>query len=247
MATGHFQIDFDFVAHQLHIEQNDGQIRSIALAPRSVADFYREVMATLESMDLPVWIWTMPCEIPEPIPFDRDEVHASYDPEYAQRLWHVLVQADRVMAAFRSQFLGKVSPVHFFWGGFDLAVTRFSGRRAPTHPGAPGLADSVTREAYSHEVSNCGFWPGYAQQEAIFYAYAYPEPPGLRQAFIRPPSAWFSNELAEFVLPYDVVRQAAMPDDLLLDFFESTYEAMANKGNWNRAELERPGSPSLSR
>ncbi len=239
-----FQIDFDFVDHQLRIARNDGQIQSIALFPRSVADFYREVMATLTAMDLVVRIWPMPCEIPDPVPLDEDDEHASYDQEHVHRLWQALVQADRVMTAFRSQFLGKVSPVHFFWGAFDLAVTRFSGRRAPTHPGSPWMADFVTQEAYSHEVSSCGFWPGNAQQEAIFYAYAYPEPPGFREAPAGPAAALYSGELGEFVLPYRSVQQATAPDEMLSEFFESTYAAAAVCGNWDRAALERSAPAS---
>src|SRR6266852_7741581 len=180
-GSGDFQIDFDFIDHQLKIETSHGGTRSLALAPRSVADFYRETMAALAALEIQVSIWTTPVEVPNPIPFEQDTEHRSYDPEYAQRFWRVLVQADRMLKQFRAGFLGKVSPVHFFWGSFDLAVTRFSGRPAPPHPGAPNVADSVTREAYSHEVSSCGFWPGGGGVDAVFYAYAYPGPDGFKQ------------------------------------------------------------------
>lgn len=235
-----FQIDFDFLGHQLLIETTDGAVRKVALAPRSVAEFYREVMATLDSLGIEVKIWTMPQEVEDPIPFERDHEHASYDPEYAQRFWRVLVQADRVLTDFRSRFIGKISPVHFFWGSFDMAVTRFSGRPAPEHPGGvPHLADWVAREAYSHEVSSAGFWPGGgAVAEPAFYSYAYPEPGGFRDRTIQPGEAFYSAEMGEFVLPYEAVRTADNPDAVLLDFLQSTYEAASNLGDWDRAALE---------
>lgn len=239
--TRTFQISFDFLDHQLQIDTSDGITKKIALAPRSVADFYQTVLTTLSSIGIEVKIWSMPQEVSEPIPFDRDYQHATYDPEYAQRFWQILVQVDRVMTVFRSQFIGKSSPVHFFWGSFDLAVTRFSGRRAPDHPGGvPNMADWVTREAYSHEVSSCGFWPGGgAVEEPVFYAYAYPAPDGFRDYPIQPKEAFYSSELQEFILPYESVRQSSEPDALILAFLQSTYEAAANLGHWDRAALER--------
>jgi hypothetical protein len=237
-----FQIDFDFIDHQLRITTGDGDTRSIALAPRSVADFYREIMGTLGSLALEVPIWTRPVEVENRIPFEQDHGHASYDPEYAHRHWQILAQTDRVLTEFRSRFLGKVSPVHFFWGGFDMAVTRFSGRKAPKHPsGEFNVADYVVQEAYSHEVSSCGFWPGGGPFPApAFYAYAYPEHPGFREAPVRPREALYSTDLGEFLLPYDEVRKASNPDAMLLDFLQSSYEAAANLGKWDRTALERP-------
>ncbi|MBW4620568.1 MAG: hypothetical protein KME17_14590 [Cyanosarcina radialis HA8281-LM2] len=241
-ATRNFQISFDFLEHQLQIDTSDGITKRIALAPRSVADFYRDVMDALSEMGIKVPIWTMPQEVAEPIPFDRDDRHTAYDPEYAQRCWRILVQADRVMSAFRSRFIGKSSPVHFFWGSFDLAVTRFSGRPAPEHPGGiPNMSDWVTREAYSHEVSSCGFWPGGGSiVEPVFYAYAYPAPEGFPDYTVQPKEAFYSSQMQEFILPYEAVRQADDPDATLLAFFQSTYEAAANLGHWDRAALERP-------
>lgn len=238
-GTGTFQIDFDFLDHKLLITTSEGAVRSLALAPRSVADFYREVMAALHDLGLDVTIWPVPVEVPDPIPFEQDEQHAHYDPEYAQRFWRILVQADRLFQAFRGRFTGKVSPVQFFWGSFDLALTRFSGRRAPRHPGNPGVADYVTQEAYSHEVSSCGFWPGAFLGLPAFYAYAYPEPPGFKDYPVQPAEAYYSQELREFLLPYDAVRTAASPDDMLLAFLQSTYEAAADLADWDRAALER--------
>lgn len=239
-----FQIDFDFVDHQLRIATSDGATRDVALRPRSVADFYREVMATLAALDLPVRIYTVPQEVPNPIRFERDEQHASYDPAHARRFWQVLARATQVLTAFRARYLGKVSPVHFFWGSFDLAVTRFSGRPAPEHPSSPLIADFITHEAYSHEVSSCGFWPGGDPfPEPIFYAYAYPEPPGYRDAALRPDTAYYNHDLQESLLPYEAMRQMASPDDALLGFAQSTYEAAATLGHWDRAALERPPAP----
>jgi Family of unknown function (DUF5996) len=239
------EIRFDFIDRQLHIESSDGASQTVDLIPRSVADFYQAVMAALKAIDIEVRIWTMPQEIANPIPFDRDNEHATYDPESAQRFWQILVQTDRILRTFRSNFIGKSSPVHFFWGSFDLAITRFSGRTAPQHPGGvPGMADWVTREAYSHEVSSCGFWAGdKAVTEAVFYAYAYPEPEAFQTYPIQPKEAFYNSQMREFVLPYEVVRQAADPEAMLLTFLQSTYEAAVNLAHWDRGLLERsPGS-----
>lgn len=235
-----FQVDFDFLSHRLLIETADGDSREMRLAPRTVADFYAEFMSSLRSLGLEVKVWTTPVEVANPIPFEKDETHHAYQPEYANRFWRALVQADRVLHRFRSGFLGKCSPVHFFWGSFDLAVTRFSGRPAPPHPGAPGVADSITREAYSHEVSSAGFWPGGdALPEPIFYAYAYPEPEGFKDFAVRPAEAYYNADFREFVLPYEAARRAPDRDGALLDFLQSTYEAAADLGHWDRAALER--------
>jgi Family of unknown function (DUF5996) len=239
-GTRTFQIDFDFIDHRLVIETSDGATEGFALCPSTVADFYGEVFQRLKALGLGIRIWTTPVEIPDPIPFEQDLIHATYDPDYTNRFWRVLVQADRVFTAFRARFVGKASPVHFFWGSFDLAVTRFSGRRAPLHPGAPNVSDRVTREAYSHEVSSCGFWPGGpGLEQPIFYSYAYAEPPGFRDALVHPAAAFYSQDFGEFILPYDAVRQAAEPDRALLNFLQSTYEAAANSAHWDRAALER--------
>jgi hypothetical protein len=199
-------------------------------------------MAALSEMGIEVRIWTMPQEIAEPLPFAQDDQHAAYNLDYAQRFWRILVQVDRVMNLFRSRFIGKSSPVHFFWGSFDLAVTRFSGRRAPEHPGGvPNMADWVTREAYSHEVSSCGFWPGGGSVvDPVFYAYAYPAPGGFQDYSIAPREAFYSHQMQEFVLPYEAVRQASDPDAMILAFFQSTYEAAAILGHWDRDGLEHP-------
>jgi hypothetical protein len=238
-----FEIAFDFVDHQLVIETSDGGRARMELQPQSVAAFYRRLMEEMAGLDLRVAIHKKPNEVADPVPFDQDETHAAYDREYAGRFWRALVQADRVFKVFRSRFLGKCSPVHFFWGAPDLAVTRFSGRRAPVHPGGiPNLPDRVTRDAYSHEVSSCGFWWGGGPvPHAAFYSYAYPEPPGFSAAPVRPAAAFYSPDLREFILPYDAVRLAESPDDTLLEFLQSTYEAAANLGKWDRASLERAG------
>lgn len=238
-----FQIDFDFIDHRLVVEVSNGESRSLALEPRTVADFHRELMACLRELGIGVEIWTMPQEVQAPIPFERDEVHAAYAPEPAHRHWRILLQADRLLNEFRSDFLGKSSPVHFFWGSFDLAMTRFSGRRAPRHPGGiPGMADRVVHEAYSHEVASFGFWPGEGPLgEPAFYAYAYPEPEGFADAAVQPDMAYYHPELREFVLPYEAVRTVADPDGALLAFFRSAYEAAADLGGWDRASLERGG------
>ncbi len=240
-GTRTFEISFDFLEHHLQIDTSDGTTKRIALVPRSVADFYQEIMSSLSASGIEVHIWTMPQEVADPIPFDQDRKHTAYDPEYAQRFWQILVQANRVLTAFRSRFIGKCSPVHFFWGSCDLAVTRFSGRPAPEHPGGiPGMADWVTREAYSHEVSSCGFWPGGGSvEEPIFYAYAYPAPERFRDYPIQPKEGFYSSDMQEFILPYEAVRQADDPDAVILAFLQSTYEAAANLGNWDRAALER--------
>ena len=235
-----FQIDFDFIDHALRITVDDGRRDRFALAPRSVAAFHAELMGRLRALGLEIRISTMPCEIDKPIPFDSDHDNASYDADYANRFWRILVQTDRVLTQFRAGFLGKVSPVHFFWGSFDLAVTRFSGRRAPIHPSTPNIADRVTREAYSHEVSSAGFWPGGPGMAApIFYSYAYPQPTGFAQSPVAPEAAQYSVAFGEFLLPYDAVRQAAAPDDALAQFLHSTYDAAATLGHWDRAALER--------
>ena len=243
------EIEFDFIAHRLHMRTSRGDERDLELQPQSVADFYARVIGLLNDLRIPVSINTMPNEVPDPIPFPEDRVHASYEAQAAHRFWRALVQADRVFKLFRSGFLGKSSPVHFFWGSFDLAVTRFSGRPAPLHPGGvPGLPDDVTREAYSHEVSSAGFWPGSeAFPRAAFYSYAYPEPPGFREASVTR-GATFDATLGEFILPYETVRLAADPDALLLDFLVTTYAAAADAGDWDRAALEcEIGAPAQVR
>ena len=235
-----FQIDFDFIAHTLVICTADGSTKTIALSSRSVADFYQETMSALASLGIPVSIWTTPVEVQDQTPFEKDYKHATYDPQYAQRFWRILAEASRVLTEFRSRFIGKVSPVHFFWGAFDLAVTRFSGRTAPPHPGAPNCPNFVTTEAYSHEVSSCGFWPGGGSvNEPAFYSYAYPEPPGFKDHPIRPTEAFYSAQMGEFILPYDHVRNAELPDETLLLFLQTTYEAEATCAKWDRHALER--------
>jgi hypothetical protein len=239
-----FEIDFDLIGHELVVQTSEGDTRTLPLAPQPVAEFYHALMAALTSLNLEVNIWTMPVEVPDPIPFDQDEIHHSYDAEYAQRFWRILVQADRIFKRFSCHFVGKCSPVHFFWGSFDLAVTRFSGRRAPLHPGGnPLVADFVIREAYSHEVSSIGFWPGGgAVSEPAFYAYAYPEPSGYKVARVEPEQAFYSQELGEFILRYDDMRAAERPEDALMVFAQSTYAAAAELAGWPRTALERlPG------
>jgi len=230
-----FELRFDFLEHQLVLQSSDGLRKTLPLAPRSVADFYQQFMDMLGSAGFEVKIWKMPVEIPDPIPFDQDYVHASYDPESARKFWRILLSVQQVLDEFRSRFLGKCSPVHFFWGSFDLAVTRFSGRRAPERPGA----DTITREAYSHEVSSVGFWPGSGKMEAAFYSYAAPEPPGFKNARVLPSAAQYDAQLSEFLLMYDDVRKAPSPSAALLDFCQSTYEAAANLTPWDRKALER--------
>jgi hypothetical protein len=236
-----FEIVFDFLDHQLRIQTGEGAVESIQLVPRTVADFYHEMFGRLKALGLDINIRTLPCEIPDAIPFDADREHGTYNAEHAMRFWQALVQADRVLKDFRSRFIGKASPVHFFWGSFDLAVTRFSGRRAPPHPGGvPNLPDWVAREAYSHEVSSCGFWPGgESMPQPVFYAYAYPEPEGFKTTPVQPKAARYNPELREFVLAYDDVRRAVSPDAMLLEFLQSSYEAAADRAEWDRPALER--------
>jgi hypothetical protein len=230
-----FEMRFDFIEHALFIETSTGAIKKIPLIPRSVADFYGELMETLRTLDISVKIWTVPSELPDGIRFEQDRVHASYDPKYANAFWRVLVAADAVFKEFRALFAGKSSPVHFFWGSFDLAVTRFSGRRAPERPGA----DSITREAYSHEVISAGFWPGIGDTDAVFYCYAAPEPAGFSKSPVAPAAAFYSSSFSEFLLPYEAVRTADSPRDMLMSFLQTTYDAGATLGNWDRKELER--------
>jgi hypothetical protein len=237
-GTRFLQIDFDFVQHQLLLQASDGQTQTVALRPMTVAAFYGEVMAALDALAMPVSIWQMPVEMADPIPFHQDSTHKAYDPEYVQRFWRVLLQTTRVFSVFRARFTGKVSLVHLFWGALDLACTRFSGRVAPEHPSMAGLPDRVTRDAYSHEVSSCGFWPGTPGVEPLFYSYAYPEPTGFNEYAIQPEEASFNPSMGEFVLPYEAVRQSADPDATLLAFLQTTYEAAADLAHWDRRSLE---------
>ena len=231
-----FEIEFDFIDHQLLIKCSDGASENVKLEPKSVASFYGQTMAALANLDIAIKIWKMPVEIGDPIPFDQDEQHASYDREYVERCWQILRSSERVLQQFRSRFIGKSSPVHFFWGSFDLAVTRFSGRPAPPRPDA----DPITKEAYSHEVISHGWWPGQGPlAKPAFYSYTAPAPDGLSQAQIRPAQAFYSNDLSEFVLLYDAVRNAADPEGALMNFCQSTYEAGANLAHWDRKSLER--------
>ena len=231
-----FELWFNFIAHELVLETTDGMRKTLPLAPRSVAEFYEEFMAMLRSAGIEVKIWRMPVEIANPIPFDQDREHHAYDPAAVEKFWRILLSVDAVFGQFRSAFIGKCSPVHFFWGSFDLAVTRFSGRRAPERPGA----DAVTREAYSHEVSSVGFWPGGGDiKGAAFYSYMAPEPPGFKEANVRPGAAYYEKQPGEFLLMYEDVRKAESPTASLLDFCQSTYEAGANLAKWDRAALER--------
>ncbi|MEA2238710.1 MAG: hypothetical protein QOC81_3434 [Thermoanaerobaculia bacterium] len=231
-----FDCEFDFVDHQLLIRVSNGRMARVALEPRSVADFYRETMARLRECGIDVSIRPVPCEVDNPIPFGDDHEHASYDRDAVERFWRVLMFSDRVLNRFRASFIGKSSPVHFFWGSFDLAATRFSGRRAPENP----QADPITREAYSHEVSSCGWWPGGGALEApAFYSYAAPQPEGFKTAKIEPPQAFYSDALSQFILPYDAVRESPDPEDSLLRFCQTTYAAAADAGGWDRAALER--------
>lgn len=239
-GSRYLRIDFDFISHVLLIETSEGSTKTIALRARSVADFYQETMSALSSLDMPVTIWTMPVEVEDRIPFEKDEKHAAYDPEYVRRLRQIILEVSRVLSEFRSRFMGKVSPVHFFWGAFDLAVTRFSGRAAPEHPGVPFCPRYVMVEAYSHELSSCGFWPGGPPvNEPVFYAYAYPEPQGFKEFLVQPPEAFYHSKMGEFILPYKVVRTSKSPDHTLLSFLQSTYEAAATRAKWDRPALER--------
>jgi hypothetical protein len=229
-----FVINFDFIDHQLAIRTSDGEERLLPLRPQTVAAFYGDVMSALDGLGLPVKIWPMPVEIESPVRFDKDTVHHSYDPVFAQRCWQILLQVSQVLTSASCGFVGKCSPVHFFWGSFDLAVTRFSGRTAPPREGP-----AFMREAYSHEVISHGFWPGNGAVEAVFYAYAVPEPAGLREARVEPAAAFYNNDLREFILPYEAVRTAADPDRAILDFVQSTYAQAATLGHWDRQALER--------
>jgi len=232
-----FEVWFDFIRHQLVLETSEGQMKTLLLVPRTVADFYQEFMSLLRSAGIEIKIWRMPVEVPDPIPFDQDRVHASYDAQAVEKFWRILMSADSVFNQFRAEFVGKSSPVHFFWGSFDLAVTRFSGRTAPERAGA----DTITREAYSHEVSSVGFWPGgRGVKGAVFYSYAAPEPQGFKDARVRPAAAFYEKQLGEFLLMYEDARTAESPSSALLDFCRSTYDAAAGLGNWDREQLERP-------
>jgi hypothetical protein len=231
-----FELWFDFIRHQLVLETSDGIVKTLPLAPRSVAEFYQEFMGMLRSAGIEVKIWRMPVEIPNPIPFDQDRVHGSYDSTSVEKFWRILLSVDAAFSQFRSRFIGKCSPVHFFWGSFDLAVTRFSGRRAPERPGA----DAMTREAYSHEVSSVGFWPGSGDvKDAAFYSYMVPEPQRFKEARVRPDAAYYDRQLGEFLLMYEDVRKAESPSASLLEFCQSTYEAGASLSKWDRDALER--------
>jgi hypothetical protein len=234
--AGTLDAEFDFVAHQLVLRTSAGAMERIPLRPQSVAEFYRIYLAALQRLEVQVQLWPVPVEVESPIRFPDDHQHASYDPEYANRFWRILIQVDDVFRRFRATFVGKCSPVHFFWGSFDLAVTRFSGRRAPARPGA----DRITREAYSHEVFSAGFWPGSGPvQDAAFYAYAAPEPAGFRDAVLQPREAFYHPQLSEFILPYAAVRAAASPVDMLLAFLQSAYDAAADLAQWDREALEQ--------
>ena len=230
------EVRFDFIEHKLVLETSEGRVVSIALKPQSVAEFYETFMNALAELGGAIKIWTTPCEIPDPIPFEKDRLHAAYDADAVNKFWRILVWADQILKEFRAEFLGKASPVHFFWGSFDLAVTRFSGRRAPERPGA----DAITREAYSHEVSSAGFWAGGGDlQGPAFYSYAAPEPPGFAEQKVNPPAAFYHPQLKEFLLMYDDVRTAASPKESLMDFLHGTYNAAADRGHWDRNALER--------
>lgn len=232
------QIDFDFIEHLLVLQTSEGDRKTIPLEPMTVAEFYQRLMSALHDVSCAVRIWPNPVEIANPIPFQRDSLHQSYDPEYVSRFWRVLLQTTRVFTIFRSRFRGKVSPIHLFWGALDLACTRFSGRTAPEHSSMPGLPDRITRDAYSHEVSSCGFWPGSAGVEPFFYSYSYPEAPGYRQYSIAPEGAHFDVNFGEFILPYELMRCLPDPDAALLQFLQTTYEAAAICAHWDRQALE---------
>jgi hypothetical protein len=235
------EVEFDFIDHQLLLRTSDGGTRGLALAPRSVADFYREYTGALDSLGARAHIWPVPSEMADDLPFTQDQQHRSYDPDAANRCWRIFLQTEAVFQQFRGRFVGKCSPVHVFWGAFDLACTRFSGRRAPMHPGGiPHLPDRIAREAYSHECISAGWWPGGGPlPEPVFYSYAYPEPPGFAEARVLPGEAYYHRELREFALPYDAMRAARRPEQMLLDFLQTTYEAGADLGGWDRKALER--------
>jgi hypothetical protein len=233
---GTVEVRFDFIDHKLSIETSEGRMVAFPLKPQTVAEFYKEFVAALADLGVRLKIWTMPCEIPDPIPFEKDHIHAAYDADAVNKFWRITVWVDQILKEFRAGFLGKASPVHFFWGSFDLAVTRFSGRTAPERPGA----DPITREAYSHEASSAGFWPGGGDIKGpAFYSYAAPEPPGFAERKIRPAAAFYHPQLKEFLLMYDEVRTAASPETALMEFLQSTYDAAADTGNWDRKALER--------
>jgi hypothetical protein len=244
-----FEIDLNFIDHQLNLVTSEGERRSFALEPMPVADFYQKITSALAALDIEVNIWPIPVEIPDPVqPFPENVEQTAYDPGSVERFWRALLQVHRVLTDFRAGFIGKVSPVHFFWGSFDLAVSRFSGRTAPKHPGgAPHLADWVMQEAYSHEVSSAGFWPGAGLGEPAFYAYAYPEPDGFKDYTVQPEAAYYHPELREFILPYEAVRTADDPDTTLMNFLQSTYEAAADLAHWDRNVLERKFDPATKR
>ena len=230
-----FEIEFDFIDHTLRIQCSDGSLATLDLRPQTVADFYEEVMEALHGLGIDVKIWPMPVEITNPIRFDQDQIHKSYDADYVNRWWRALVSIDDVFKEFRTRFIGKVSPVHFWWCSFDHAVTRFSGRLAPPREGA----DAITVEAYSHEVISHGFWPGGNGVQAAFYAYSAPEPAGLSEQSVKPAAGFYSQDMKEFLMPYDAVRQSSSPEGALMDFCQSTYEAGANLAKWDRKALER--------
>ena len=238
-GSRHFDMEFDFFANQLVIRTSDAKRAAVTLAPRSVADFYQEVMAALRSLNIEVKIWKLPVEVADPIPFDRDTVHAAYDADAVRRLWRILLSVDGVFNVFRSRFVGKSSPVHFFWGSFDLAVTRFSGRRAPERSDTDPVLRKIMEEAYSHEVISAGWWPGSGQiQDAAFYCYAAPAPPRFAEQPVRPAEAFYHEDLGEYLLMYDQVTRAESPSGVLMEFLQSTYEAAATTGKWDRAALE---------
>jgi len=235
-----FKIDFDLNNHFLVIKQAFYHEKRIPLESRAIADYYKDIMSTLESVGISLKLWSTPVEVESGIPFEKDYIHSTYDGEAANKFWRILVQSSRLFTEFRSRFLGKVSPVHFFWGAFDLAVTRFSGRKAPTHPGVPNCPQHVMVEAYSHEVSSCGLWPGGGPFEGpVYYSYSYPEPPGFRDAKVKPAEAYYETKMGEFILPYEQVRTSHSPEQSLLSFLQSTYEAAATASKWERNLLER--------
>ncbi|NLE00086.1 MAG: hypothetical protein GX640_09435 [Fibrobacter sp.] len=241
-----FEIQFDLTDHQLIIQTSNGKKNSIQLQSYTVSEFYEETMRTLQNLGINIKIWPVPVETEDTTPFNQDRIHRSYDKIQAHNFWRILVNSEKVMQQFRSRFIGKCSPIHFFWGGFDLAVTRFSGRKAPLHPSMPNLADFVTQEAYSHEVSSCGFWPGGGIiREPVYYSYAYPEPPGFKNMPVFPKSAFYSEDLHEFLLPYNSVHTSANPEKELLSFFHSTYNAAAETAHWDRTNLERKPIPKI--
>jgi hypothetical protein len=237
-GTRVLEIDFDFLNHELILQTSDGGREVVKLQSMTVAEFYGKVMAALDALGTPVKIWTHPMEMQDAIPFEKDQTHKAYDAEVVEQFWRILLQAERVFAVFRARFIGKVSMIHLFWGAMDMACTRFSGRTAPEHPSMPDLPDRVTRDAYSHEVSSAGFWPGTKDVGAFFYSYAYPEPKGYGEYKVRPSDARFDTAFGEFILPYASLRSAEDPDGMLLDFLQSTYEAAANLAGWDRAALE---------